>query len=101
PGLTGRLVPVYNKRRKRKSLSDLLTAAPSSSCIEGGLDVTFRVGKRVVYPNRGVSRVEKIEPGHMDGVEQLYFHLRLLANNSQVMVHKSTRDLGGFGLLCT
>jgi CarD family transcriptional regulator len=98
--LTGRLVPVYNKRRKRKSLSDLLTSAPSSSSIEGGLDVTFRVGQKVVYPNHGVSLVEKIEPGHMDGVEQLYFHLRLLANNSKVMVPKSNLDLVGLRPLC-
>ena len=39
--------------------------------------------------------VEKIEPGHMDGVEQLYFHLRLLANNSKVMVPKANIELVG------
>jgi CarD family transcriptional regulator len=92
---------VYNKRRKRKSLSDLLTTSPIRfASIQGGLDVTLKVGQKVVYPNHGVSLVEKIEPGHMDGVEQLYFHLRLLANNSKVMVPKSNIELVGLRPLC-
>jgi CarD family transcriptional regulator len=44
--------------------------------------------------------VEKIEAGHMDGVEQLYFHLRLLSNNSKVMVPKANLDLVGLRPLC-
>jgi CarD family transcriptional regulator len=54
----------------------------------------------VVYPNHGVTLVEKIEPGHMDGVEQMYFHLRLLSNNSKVMVPKANLDLVGLRPLC-
>jgi len=55
----------------------------------------------VVYPNHGVSLVEKIEAGQMDdGVEQLYFHLRLLSNNSKVMVPKANLDLVGLRPLC-
>jgi CarD family transcriptional regulator len=44
--------------------------------------------------------VEKIEAGHMDGIEQLYFHLRLLSNNSKVMVPKANLDLVGLRPLC-
>jgi CarD family transcriptional regulator len=63
--------------------------------------VTFRVGQKVVYPNHGVSLVEKIEAGQMDnGAEQLYFHLRLLSNNSKVMVPKANLDLVGLRPLC-
>jgi CarD family transcriptional regulator, regulator of rRNA transcription len=62
--------------------------------------VTFKVGQKVVYPNHGVSLVEKIEPGHMDGVEQMYFHLRLLSNNSKVMIPKANLDLVGLRPLC-
>jgi CarD family transcriptional regulator len=62
--------------------------------------VTFKVGQKVVYPNHGVSLVEKIEPGHIDGIEQTYFHLRLLANNSKVMVPKSNLELVGLRPLC-
>ena len=46
--------------------------------------MTLKVGQKVVYPNHGVSLVDKIEPGHIDGVEQLYFHLRLLANHASI-----------------
>jgi CarD family transcriptional regulator len=62
--------------------------------------VTFKVGQKVVYPNHGVSLVEKIEPTQIDGVEQTYYHLRLLANNSKVMVPKSNLDLVGLRPLC-
>ena len=62
--------------------------------------MTFRIGQKVVYPNHGVTLVEKIEAGHMDGVEQLYFHLRLLSNNSKVMVPKANLDLVGLRPLC-
>jgi CarD family transcriptional regulator, regulator of rRNA transcription len=62
--------------------------------------VLFKVGQKVVYPNHGVSVVEKIEPGQIDGVEQIYFHLRLLSNNSKVMVPQANLDLVGLRPLC-
>ena len=62
--------------------------------------MTFKVGQKVVYPNHGVSVVEKIEPTQMDGVEQTYYHLRLLSNNSKVMVPKTNLDLVGLRPLC-
>ena len=60
----------------------------------------FKIGQKVVYPNHGVGMVEKIEPGSIDGVEQTYFHLRLLSNNSKVMVPKGNLDLVGLRPLC-
>jgi CarD family transcriptional regulator len=62
--------------------------------------VTFKVGQKVVYPNHGVSVVEKIEPAKMDGIEQTYYHLRLLSNNSKVMIPKSNLELVGLRPLC-
>jgi len=62
--------------------------------------VPFEVGQKVVYPNHGVSLVEKIEPGNIDGVEQTLFHLRLLSNNSKVMVPKANLELVGLRPLC-
>ena len=62
--------------------------------------MTFKVGQKVVYPNHGVGLVEKIEPTQIDGVEQLYYHLKLLANNSKVMVPKTNLDLVGLRPLC-
>ena len=62
--------------------------------------MTFKVGQKVVYPNHGVTVVERIAPGEIDGVEQTYVHLRLLSNNSKVMVPKSNLDLVGLRPLC-
>jgi CarD family transcriptional regulator len=85
-------------------LSDLLpqpTAPPSwFTQVKGVDDVTFKVGQKVVYPNHGVSLVEKIEPGQIDGVAQVYFHLKLLGNNSRVMVPKTNLELVGLRPLC-
>lgn len=36
----------------------------------------------------------------MDGVEQVYFHLKLLGNNSRVMVPKTNLELVGLRPLC-
>ncbi len=36
----------------------------------------------------------------MDGIEQVYYHLKLLGNNSRVMVPKSNLDLVGLRPLC-
>lgn len=57
--------------------------------------MAFKVKQKVVYPNHGVSVVEKIEPGEIDGVEQTYYHLRLLSNNSKVMVPQANLELVG------
>ncbi len=62
--------------------------------------MTFKVGQKVVYPNHGVTVVEKIGAAAMDGIEQMYYHLRLLSNNSKVMVPKANLDLVGLRPLC-
>jgi len=61
---------------------------------------TFKVGQKVVYPSHGVSVVEKIENGSIDGIEQTYYHLRLLSNNSKVMIPKDNLELVGLRSLC-
>ena len=56
----------------------------------------FRVGEKVVYPNHGVSVVERIAVSAPDGGEkQTYYHLRLLANDSKVMVPEENLDRVG------
>jgi len=59
--------------------------------------VSFKVGEKVVYPNHGVSVVEKIGEGF--GTEpatpRSFYHLRLLSNNSKVMVPIGNTDLIG------
>jgi len=53
-----------------------------------------------VYPNHGVSVVEEIADGSIDGNEQTFYHLRLLSNNSKVMIPKGNLDLVGLRPLC-
>lgn len=62
--------------------------------------MSFKVGQKVVYPNHGVSLIEKIEPSKIDGIEQMYYHLRLLSNNSKVMVPRANLELVGLRPLC-
>ena len=57
--------------------------------------MTFAVGQKVVYPNHGVSVVEEISACKFDEVEQTLFHLRLLSNNSKVMVPMENLELVG------
>ncbi len=57
--------------------------------------MTFDVGQKVVYPNHGVSVVEEISSSTFDDVEQNFYHLRLLSNNSKVMVPIENLDLVG------
>lgn len=60
----------------------------------------FEVGQKVVYPNHGVSVVEQIANGSIDGNEQIYYYLRLLSNDSKVMVPEENLDLVGLRPLC-
>lgn len=56
----------------------------------------FDVGQKVVYPNHGVSVVEEISSSSFDGSpDTLYVHLRVLSNNSKVMVPKENLELVG------
>ena len=57
--------------------------------------MTFEVGQKVVYPNHGVSVIEEVSSLNFDGVEQTFYHLRLLSNNSKVMVPEENLDLVG------
>lgn len=67
-----------------------------NTCTEQGVaNVTFDVGQKVVYPNHGVSIVEEISSSEIDGTNQVLFHLRLLSNNSKVMVPKDNLELVG------
>jgi len=59
--------------------------------------VSFRVGEKVVYPNHGVSVVEKIGEGFgtVPVLPRSFYHLRLISNNSKVMVPIGNTDLIG------
>jgi CarD family transcriptional regulator len=57
--------------------------------------VAFKIGQKIVYPNHGVGVVEKIEDGAIAGIRQTFYHLRLLTNDSKVMVPVENLDLVG------
>ena len=50
------------------------------------MKVSFKVGDKLVYPNHGVTIVEHIGESSIMPAGDSYYHLRLLANNSRLMV---------------
>jgi CarD family transcriptional regulator len=57
--------------------------------------LSFKVGEKIVYPNHGVTVVEQIGQSVIDGAQHTYYHLRLLANNSRLMVPVANIDRVG------
>lgn len=56
------------------------------------LKSSFKIGEKIVYPNHGVTVVEQIGASSIAGLEHTYYHLRLLANNSTLMVPITNTD---------
>jgi len=54
----------------------------------------FKVGEKLVYPNHGVTVVEQIGESPIMGADT-YYHLRLLGNNSRLMVPTQNTDRVG------
>jgi CarD family transcriptional regulator len=48
--------------------------------------VSFQVGDKVIYPNHGLGVVEKIEEKTILGTTCGFFHLRILSNDTTVLV---------------
>src|SRR5262249_11648274 len=61
-----------------------------SSCYGG--NVTFQVGDKVIYPNHGLGVVEKIEEKTILGTTCGFFHLRIIANDTTVLVPVANVD---------
>lgn len=52
----------------------------------------FKIGEKLVYPNHGVGVVETIQESLMDGSPHPCYQLRLIGNNSKVMVPVGNAD---------
>lgn len=52
----------------------------------GRAALRFDVGDKVVYPNHGVGIIEDIQQRDIAGQHQDFYHLRILANETMVMV---------------
>ena len=48
--------------------------------------VSFKIGDKVVYPNHGVGVIEQIQAKTFGGAEARFYSLRILANDSMVLV---------------
>ena len=58
--------------------------------------MTFEVGDKVIYPNHGLGIVERIEDKTILGTTCGFYHLRIVANETTVLVPVSNVD--GVGL---
>ncbi len=58
--------------------------------------MTFEVGDKVIYPNHGLGIVERIEDKTILGTTCGFYHLRIVANDTSVLVPVSNVD--GVGL---
>ena len=71
------------------------SAFHTERCLLGGT-VTFQVGDKVIYPNHGLGIVERIEEKTILGTTCGFYHLRIVANETTVLVPVSNVD--GVGL---
>ena len=71
------------------------SAFHTARCLLGGT-VTFQVGDKVIYPNHGLGIVERIEEKTILGTTCGFYHLRIVANETTVLVPVSNVD--GVGL---
>ena len=55
----------------------------------------FKVGEKLVYPNHGVTVVEQIGESPIMGAGDTYYHLKMLGNNSRLMVPTQNTDRVG------
>lgn len=57
-----------------------------SHCVPEDTILRFDIGDYIVYPNHGVGVVTDIRQTQIAGLDQDFYHLRILANESTVMV---------------
>jgi len=54
--------------------------------------VNFQVGDKVIYPNHGLGIVERVEEKTILGTTCGFFHLRIVANDTTVLVPVANVD---------
>jgi CarD family transcriptional regulator len=56
---------------------------------------SFKVGDRIIYPNQGLAVIEDIQQENLYGEDFKIYHVRILANNTLVLVPSSnTGEIG-------
>ena len=74
----------------------LYAQKPAHRTPNGGKTVTFKVGDKVIYPNHGLGIVQRIEDKTILGTTCGFYHLRIVANETTVLVPIANVD--GVGL---
>jgi CarD family transcriptional regulator len=64
---------------------------PALPTFDGG-NVTFQLGDKVIYPNHGLGIVERIEEKTILGTTCGFFHLRIVSNDTTVLVPVANVD---------
>ena len=55
----------------------------------------FKKGDKVIYPNHGIGIIERVMDRQIGDIRQSFYSLRILANDSTVMVPiDNTREVG-------
>ncbi len=60
----------------------------------------YKVGEKVIYPNQGVGIIEDICTKDIAGLQAEFYMLRIVSNNSTVMIPTSNVDSVGIRRLC-
>lgn len=56
---------------------------------------SFKIGDRIIYPNQGLAVIEDIQAQNLYGETFLIYHVRILANNTLVLVPApNTEEIG-------
>jgi CarD family transcriptional regulator len=53
---------------------------------------SLKIGDKVIYPNQGIGIVEDIQEGSYNGEKFKLFHVRILTNNTLVLIPYSTAE---------
>ncbi len=62
--------------------------------------MAYKVGEKVIYPNQGVGIIEEICTKDIAGLQAEFFVLRIMSNNSMVMIPKDNVESVGIRRLC-
>lgn len=59
------------------------------------MSLSFKVGEKIVYPQHGVTVVESVGQTNFEAMTTDFYHLRLLSNDSRLMVPVANSDRVG------
>src|SRR3970040_3153653 len=82
-----------------ESYFDEVRSYHQPSC--NGGNVTFQVGDKVIYPNHGLGIVERVEEKTILGTTCGFFHLRIVSNDTTVLVPVANVDNVGLRKVIT